>query len=314
MKYLIDAVTKDTQYVTGHENGTVFGIRDIPSLGMYNNYHIGNDYNTPEGVRLYAPLDGVYLKTVRDGVGDGYGNYILFYIPSMDITLHFAHLNHIEWYEGKGTVKAGTYIGNTGNTGTSTAPHLHLGVARGKKYDTVKGRYGDGTWIDPSTIMIKEPAKPAPAPSKPKFQFAVGDVLEISGHYPTVHNGNFISTPRKHVTVKKIFPKDHYPYQVTDEKGNILGGVDPVNVYRVVRRKPAPSPSKPKPTPVKEIKEGSFVTCNAKKDIHGTSLDESMFDGKRKYKVIQVGRNGNKNHILLDGVYTWVDKSTAKVV
>ena len=313
--YLIDAVTKSTKYTI---SGDVFGARPAVKgmavdAGPGMNYHIGNDYGTPEGTRLYAPLEAEYLKTVRDGKGDGYGNYILLYLPQMDITLHLAHLNHIEWYEGKGSIAAGTYIGNTGNTGLSFGPHLHLGVSRGKKYDTVKGEFKDGTWINPSDIRIKQPEIPKPTPSKPnsKFQFKVGDVLEISGHYPTVHNGSFISTPKKHVIVKKIFPKDHYPYQVTDEKGNVLGGVDPVNVYRIVKRNVKPTPSKPVS---KQLVEGSQVSTTATKDIFGITLDPYTVNTKKTFTVEQVGRNGNNNHILLKEIMTWVDKSTLKVV
>lgn len=62
------------------------------------------------------------------------------------------------------------------------------------------------------------------------------------------------------------------------------------------------------------VKVSGTTTCVARKDIFGTSLDPYMFDGKKHYKVIQVGRNGNKNHILLDDVMTRVDKSTVKKV
>lgn len=60
------------------------------------------------------------------------------------------------------------------------------------------------------------------------------------------------------------------------------------------------------------VKVSGTTTCVVRKDIFGTSLDRHMFDGKNRYKVIQVGRNGNKNHILLESVMTWVDKSTVK--
>ena len=156
-KYLIDEFTKSTEFITGYSDGTTFGLRDIPELNMYNNFHIGNDYNTPKGTALYAIEDGYFLRTVRDGYGDGYGNYILFYVPKFNKTFHLAHLAHIEWLEDVKLIKKGTYIGNTGNTGQSTGAHLHLGVAVGKKYDTIKNG-----WENPSNFdfSVYEGSKP----------------------------------------------------------------------------------------------------------------------------------------------------------
>lgn len=259
MKYIIDEVTKTDKYVTGHENGTVFGLRTIPSLGMYDNYHIGNDYNTPQGTPLYAPVKCEVLRKVDYNDDTGYGYALFLYMIDYNKTLHLSHLSKFADIKEGQIIDQGTLVAYSGGlkgtegAGTSTGAHLHLGIASGKKTDTVKGNLGDGTWLDPSKFDFNDKVeKPQTKPSN-KYQFNPGDVLEISGHYPTVHNGNFISTPKKHVIVKKVFPKDHYPFQVVDMNGNVLGGVDPVNVYRVVERgKPIPSepqPSKPSFSP-----------------------------------------------------------------
>ena len=157
-KNIIELVTKSKKYKTGYLDGTTFGMRDIPELGMFNNYHVGCDYNLPSGTPLYAPTDGMFLKTVRDGVGSGYGNYIQFYMASEDDTLHLAHLRNIEPLEGK-QIKAGDLIGHSGNTGQSTGAHLHLGIAPGKKTNLSKGKLGDKTWVDPEHYTIKEAGK-----------------------------------------------------------------------------------------------------------------------------------------------------------
>lgn len=174
-KYIIDRVTKSGSYVV---SGDRFGARKAwgsmaIDAGPGMNYHIGVDYGTPSGTKLYAPADGEFVKTCRDGHGNGYGNYILFYMPTIDKTVHLAHLNHIEWYEGKGLIKEGTYIGNSGNTGLSSGPHLHLGIAQGKKTNLGKGRFKDGTWLNPSTIdftnIPKVADKPKPQENNLKF-------------------------------------------------------------------------------------------------------------------------------------------------
>lgn len=159
-KYLIDRLTKSTKFViSSGGKGTKFGMRDLPALNMKNNYHIGNDYNTPVGTKLYAPCDGIVLRTRRVGNANDYGNQIFFYMEDYGYTLHLAHLSDIGPIEDK-TLKEGDYLGATGNTGKSTGPHLHLGVAKGRKLNAEKGTYGDGTWVDPSTFYIQDKPEP----------------------------------------------------------------------------------------------------------------------------------------------------------
>ncbi len=64
----------------------------------------------------------------------------------------------------------------------------------------------------------------------------------------------------------------------------------------------------------KSIIKGSKVRTTATRDINGTKLDPYTVNAKKTFTVEQVGRNGNKNHILLKEIVTWVDRSSIKVI
>lgn len=87
--------------------------------------HNGIDMSVPVGTPVYAQGNG---RITRAGWGSGYGK-VIYVTHGMDslgqeITVRYGHLSSIEVMEGE-FVKKGDYLGNTGNTGTSTGPHLH---------------------------------------------------------------------------------------------------------------------------------------------------------------------------------------------
>ncbi len=68
-------------------------------------------------------IDG---KCIATGFSESYGNYI--HIQISDNTyISYNHLNDIYTKVGN-LVSKGDIIGTTGNTGISTAPHLHLSI------------------------------------------------------------------------------------------------------------------------------------------------------------------------------------------
>lgn len=127
-----------------------YGIRNIPELGLYNNYHIGTDYAFPQTTELVSPLAGEVLKAISWG---DYGGQIFLYLPTIHKTLHYAHISRIDVKKGQG-VFANQVLGlsggkkNTIGAGTSTGAHLHIGIANGKVTSTSKGTIGDGLWTD----------------------------------------------------------------------------------------------------------------------------------------------------------------------
>jgi hypothetical protein len=92
-------------------------------------YHYGVDFSAPQGTPIYATGNGTIkkLKKSRRGFGNhividhGYGYQSL-----------YAHMSKFN-VRANQKVKRGDIIGFVGNTGKSTAPHLHYEVHKGGK-------------------------------------------------------------------------------------------------------------------------------------------------------------------------------------
>lgn len=104
--------------------------------------HWGMDFSAPKGTEVYATGDGKVAKVKRSK--RGYGNQVLIN-HSYDYKTFYAHLDKYIVKKGQ-TVKRGDVIGYVGNTGTSTAPHLHYEVIKGnKKVNPVNYYFNDLT-------------------------------------------------------------------------------------------------------------------------------------------------------------------------
>ncbi len=99
-----------------------FGNRKDPFTGMPD-FHPGIDVSTPRGTKVLAPADGVV--TYRGSRG-AYGNTLVI-DHGFGIVTRYAHLEGYEVRPGQ-RVQRGDVIGFVGNTGRSTAPHLHYEV------------------------------------------------------------------------------------------------------------------------------------------------------------------------------------------
>ncbi|PKP09435.1 MAG: peptidase M23 [Bacteroidetes bacterium HGW-Bacteroidetes-4] len=88
--------------------------------------HTGIDLTAPAGTEVYATGDGKIIKIGY--TPGGYGKRIIIDHGFGYKTL-YAHLNDIYVREGQ-KVKRGELIGAVGNTGRSTAPHLHYEVRK----------------------------------------------------------------------------------------------------------------------------------------------------------------------------------------
>lgn len=92
-----------------------------PILGRYRS-HNGIDYSASSGTPVRAAGDGTVLQAGRSG---GYGNLVEIRHRN-GITTRYAHLRGFAAGVRRGTrVSQGQVIGYVGNTGLSTAPHLH---------------------------------------------------------------------------------------------------------------------------------------------------------------------------------------------
>jgi murein DD-endopeptidase MepM/ murein hydrolase activator NlpD len=100
-----------------------FGFRNDPMSGE-TRYHDGQDFAMDPGTPVYATGDGVveYVKFSFTG----YGNEILI-DHGFGYKTRYAHMSMISVAEGM-KLKRGDCIGESGNSGKSTGPHLHYEV------------------------------------------------------------------------------------------------------------------------------------------------------------------------------------------
>ena len=104
--------------------------------------HYGMDYSAKVGTEIYATGDGVISKVKKSK--RGYGNYVKINHGFGYETL-YAHMSKYIVKKGQ-KVKRGEVIGYVGNTGISTAPHLHYEVRKdNKKINPVNFYFNDLT-------------------------------------------------------------------------------------------------------------------------------------------------------------------------
>jgi len=105
--------------------GSLFGYRTDPFYKV-TKFHEGIDFTAATGTPIYATGDGVVAEA--DYNSGGYGNKITINHGYSYETV-YAHLSKIKVKKGQ-KVKRGEIIGLMGNTGKSTAPHLHYEVRK----------------------------------------------------------------------------------------------------------------------------------------------------------------------------------------
>lgn len=88
--------------------------------------HAGVDLAGPVGTPIHAPADG---RVIKAGWESGYGNMIRVQHDFGIITV-YGHLSKIHVKQGQ-KISRGDRIGDMGNTGRSTGPHLHYEIRVG---------------------------------------------------------------------------------------------------------------------------------------------------------------------------------------
>ncbi|MEA5002172.1 MAG: M23 family metallopeptidase [Christensenella sp.] len=87
--------------------------------------HTGTDILCPEGTEELACVDGTVLAV---GTGEGTGNYVVI-VGGDGTQYHYYHMVEVSDFVAAGdTVRRGDVVGLAGNTGNSTANHLHLAI------------------------------------------------------------------------------------------------------------------------------------------------------------------------------------------
>ena len=101
--------------------------------------HWGMDFSATIGTEIYATGNGV-IKLVK--YQKGYGKHVVIN-HGYGYETYYAHMSKFNVRVGQ-KIKRGEVIGYIGNTGTSTAPHLHYEVHKnGKKLNPVNYYFND---------------------------------------------------------------------------------------------------------------------------------------------------------------------------
>ena len=100
-----------------------FGMRVHP-IYKVKMMHPGIDFSAPQGTPVYA-TGGGKVVTVKSSLS-GYGNQVII-DHGFGYRTRYAHLQKASVKQGQ-RVERGQAIGLVGNTGTSTAPHLHYEI------------------------------------------------------------------------------------------------------------------------------------------------------------------------------------------
>ncbi|MCX8997805.1 M23 family metallopeptidase [Rhizobiaceae bacterium BDR2-2] len=119
----------------GREITSRFGTRIDPFFNRPA-LHAGIDFRSEIGAAVRASGTG---RVITAGYSGGYGNMVEI-DHGQGITSRYGHLSRISVSEGQ-TVSTGQKIGEAGNTGRSTGPHLHYEVRR------------NGTAVDPMRFV-----------------------------------------------------------------------------------------------------------------------------------------------------------------
>ncbi|MDE0969759.1 MAG: DUF5930 domain-containing protein [Octadecabacter sp.] len=103
------------------------GFRFTSGFGSrWGRMHNGTDFAAPTGTEIYAPADGVVTFA---GWSSGYGRLVKVQ-HAFGIETRYAHQNRIRVVVGQ-RLSRGDQIGDIGNSGRSTGPHLHYEIRVG---------------------------------------------------------------------------------------------------------------------------------------------------------------------------------------
>lgn len=111
------------------KNGPLRDYEQITSLLKDRPTHEGMDFKTPTGTPIYSPKAGVVTRVNWNWSGNGNCVEVRF---EDGVLAKFLHLSENQVAAGD-RVTAGQQIALTGNTGHSTAPHLHYQLSRGNQ-------------------------------------------------------------------------------------------------------------------------------------------------------------------------------------
>jgi len=112
--------------------------------------HNGIDFGIPVGTPLFAVFEGIVFECSDDG--SGYGKFIKLRKDNIEVV--YGHLSDQEVKKGQ-KIYMGDKIGESGNTGNSTGPHLHFGLrCLDSKGNILAYNNGYKGYVDPLPFLL----------------------------------------------------------------------------------------------------------------------------------------------------------------
>jgi murein DD-endopeptidase MepM/ murein hydrolase activator NlpD len=133
-----------------------FGYRMDPFYKVMK-HHEGVDFSAPVGTEIYSTGDGVVVDV--DASKRGYGNSVMI-DHGFGFKTFYAHCSKILVKRGQ-QIKRGQVIAKVGNTGKSTAPHLHYEVHKNNRpIDPINYFFSDIT-PEEYELMLERSQRPS---------------------------------------------------------------------------------------------------------------------------------------------------------
>ena len=126
-----------------------FGYRTDP-IYKVRKFHEGIDFSAPVGTPIYATGDGVVKEVAPSN--QGYGNTLVI-DHGYGYETMYAHIHQFKVKQGE-KIKRGQLIATIGNSGKSTAPHLHYEIWKnGNKINPIHFFFNDLTPEEYETVL-----------------------------------------------------------------------------------------------------------------------------------------------------------------
>lgn len=131
--------------------GDGFRFREVhPVLGTPR-MHYGQDFEVPYGTEVYATGNGTVIESGWNSMG--FGNFVVI-DHGYGLRSTYGHLSKINIAKGM-SVKRGDLIGHSGNTGTSSGPHLHYQIDQFGQHKNPINFFNNDMTVDEYNEMIQ---------------------------------------------------------------------------------------------------------------------------------------------------------------
>ena len=131
--------------------GDGFKFREVHPIFGTPRMHYGQDFAVPYGTDIYATGDGTVIESGWNS--GGFGNYIMI-DHGYGLQTTYGHLSQIRVSKGM-DVRRGDLIGLSGNSGTSSGPHLHYQIDQFGQHKNPVNFFSNDISMDEYNEMIQ---------------------------------------------------------------------------------------------------------------------------------------------------------------